>query len=158
MPRSDGGWITDDSLAELKILWAEGFSTAEIGRRLGCSKNSIVGKAIRMGLDPRPSPIRRDPPKLPPPLGPSPEVAPAPKITLPPLASAPRPDAAPRPVVAAPEPAPIPLPAPAPQPLFTAPPRPVVPEPPRYLPIGECCWPIGEAVTTTFPFCEATPW
>lgn len=46
-------------IARLRVFWAEGHSTAEIGRRMGLTKNSIVGKAHRLNLPPRPSPIRR---------------------------------------------------------------------------------------------------
>ncbi|MBW4025515.1 MAG: GcrA cell cycle regulator [Proteobacteria bacterium] len=44
---------------KLRILWSEGHSTAEIGRRLHISKNAVVGKSHRWQLPPRPSPIRR---------------------------------------------------------------------------------------------------
>ena len=50
---------TFELIADLERLWKEGASTAEIGRKLGCSKNAVVGKAHRLGLPPRPSPIRR---------------------------------------------------------------------------------------------------
>ena len=49
----------EETIRSLAQLWAEGYSTAEIGRRLGVSKNAIVGKAHRLILEPRPSPIRR---------------------------------------------------------------------------------------------------
>lgn len=52
---------TEDAIARLRLLWAEGLSTAEIGRRLNISKNAVVGKAHRLALVARPSPIRRDP-------------------------------------------------------------------------------------------------
>ena len=52
---------TAQAIEQLKALWAEGHSTAEIGRRMGVSKNAIVGKAHRLNLPARPSPIRRDP-------------------------------------------------------------------------------------------------
>ena len=52
---------TDEVIGQLRALWAEGHSTAEIGRRLGVTKNAIVGKAHRLDLPARPSPIRRDP-------------------------------------------------------------------------------------------------
>ncbi|WBO59682.1 GcrA family cell cycle regulator [Acidocella sp. MX-AZ03] len=45
---------TDDSIARLRSLWAEGLSTAEIGRRLNISKNAVVGKAHRLNLPARP--------------------------------------------------------------------------------------------------------
>jgi GcrA cell cycle regulator len=51
---------TDATIARLRVLWDEGHSTAEIGHMMGVSKNAIVGKAHRLGLKARPSPIRRD--------------------------------------------------------------------------------------------------
>src|ERR1700741_2235548 len=76
----------EDTIRQLRDLWAQGHSTAEIGRRLGVSKNAIVGKAHRLDLDARPSPIRRDAPR------PAAERAsPSPRMAgppLPPLASA----------------------------------------------------------------------
>lgn len=44
--------------AKLRDLWAEGLSTAEIGRRLNCTKHCVIGRAHRDKLPPRPSPIR----------------------------------------------------------------------------------------------------
>jgi GcrA cell cycle regulator len=49
----------DARIERLKCLWTEGHSTAEIGRRMGLSKNAVVGKAHRLSLDARPSPIQR---------------------------------------------------------------------------------------------------
>ena len=46
----------EDAIAKLRALWAEGLSTAEIGRRMGVSKNAVVGKAHRLNLPSRPSP------------------------------------------------------------------------------------------------------
>ncbi len=51
---------SEETIGRLRMLWAEGHSTAEIGRRLGISKNAVVGKAHRLDLPSRPSPIRRD--------------------------------------------------------------------------------------------------
>jgi GcrA cell cycle regulator len=48
---------TDEQIEELKRLWNDGLSTAEIGRALNVSKNAVVGKSHRLGLKPRPSPI-----------------------------------------------------------------------------------------------------
>ena len=46
----------------LTALWADtSLSSAEIGRRMGLTKNAVVGKASRMDLAPRPSPIKRLP-------------------------------------------------------------------------------------------------
>ena len=50
---------TNDRIAKLKKLWTEGLPTGEIGKRLGVSKNAVVGKAHRLSLKSRPSPIRR---------------------------------------------------------------------------------------------------
>src|ERR1700712_1999949 len=50
---------TDEVIERLRALWTEGHSTAEIGRRMGVSKNAVVGKAHRLSLTARPSPIRR---------------------------------------------------------------------------------------------------
>jgi GcrA cell cycle regulator len=50
----------EETIVRLRTLWDEGLSTAEIGRRLGVSKNAVVGKAHRLDLPARPSPIRRD--------------------------------------------------------------------------------------------------
>ena len=44
---------------DLKIMWKQGLTTGEIGKRLGVSKNSIVGKVHRLQLDARPSPIKK---------------------------------------------------------------------------------------------------
>ena len=35
---------TEDTILRLRELWSEGLSTAEIGRRLGMSKNAVVGE------------------------------------------------------------------------------------------------------------------
>lgn len=51
---------TEEKIAELTRLWGEGHSTAEIGRRMGCTKNVIVGKAHRLGLPARQSPINSE--------------------------------------------------------------------------------------------------
>jgi len=50
---------TEERVAELMRLWEAGRSASEIGRLLGVSKNSVVGKAHRMKLKARPSPIKR---------------------------------------------------------------------------------------------------
>ena len=47
------------AIAQLRALWDEGHSSAEIARRMGTSKNAIVGKAHRLQLPGRPSPIRQ---------------------------------------------------------------------------------------------------
>ena len=148
----------DETIRHLRDLWTQGHSTAEIGRRLGVSKNAIVGKAHRLDLDARPSPIRRDVAK------PATErPSPYPRMagpTLPPLASAGGPSTAlptPNVQVLRSPPAIGPRPV-APSPAVAAVPRVVMPAAPiqarRSAP--SCCWPIGEPGTKTFRFCDDT--
>jgi GcrA cell cycle regulator len=146
---------TEEAIGRLRVLWSEGHSTAEIGRRLGVSKNAVVGKAHRLDLPARPSPIRRDG------NGGAPRRPAPPRIagpTLPPLSST----ALPANDLAAESGPPARL-APATRPAM-APPvhRPVMPPPPRPAPTPRpfaraiaCCWPIGEPGTPTFHFCDA---
>lgn len=133
-----------EAIEQLRALWAEGHSTAEIGRRMGISKNAVVGKAHRLHLPARPSPIQRE------------QAAAA--------------SAAPRPVVPAASAAPA-VPAPVPRPVAQAPapvesvPRPAAPAmraapPPVVRPFQRssarsCCWPIGEPGTPEFRFCTS---
>jgi GcrA cell cycle regulator len=147
----------EETIRHLRDLWTQGLSTAEIGRRLNVSKNAIVGKAHRLDLDARPSPIRRDvvkqvierPLAYPRTAGP----------TLPPLASA---------GVASAPPSNVQLlrstPTNGPRPATVTPaapptPRALMPSAPsttiqarRSAP--SCCWPIGEPGTKTFRFCD----
>src|ERR1700722_8507945 len=53
-------WTTE-LIDQLVVLWDEGLPTAEIGRRLAISKNAVIGKAHRLSLTPRPSPLKRPP-------------------------------------------------------------------------------------------------
>lgn len=50
---------TEQMVEDLKKMWHEGLTTGEIGKRLGVSKNSIVGKVHRLQLSGRPSPIKK---------------------------------------------------------------------------------------------------
>jgi GcrA cell cycle regulator len=169
---------SDEVITQLRALWAEGHSTAEIGRRLGVTKNAIVGKAHRLDLPARPSPIRRDPDAVPvrrstvrrvegPTLPPLPSAvadcdtgfsgfgsADLP-VGTPQIAAAPQPPPRP-PVIARPVITPPPLPRPvmqAPRPV--APPhRPIAVAPRPYGRVVTCCWPIGEPGTQDFHFCD----
>ena len=119
---------TDEAIARLRKLWAEGLSTSEIGRRLNISKNAVVGKAHRLSLAPRPSPIRRV-------AGESPASRPAaPKrvlgTTLPPLSTA------------------------MAGPMLSL--RTMMPAPKYSQRTSPCCWPIGEPGKPSFHFCNET--
>lgn len=56
---SGGDW-TPERIAALIALWNEELPTSEIGRRLGITKNAVIGKVHRLGL-----PKRRLPPEKP---------------------------------------------------------------------------------------------
>src|SRR3954468_20415012 len=73
----------DENVRRLQTLWAEGHSTAEIGRRMGVTKNAIVGKAHRLNLPARPSPIRAEAERKPR------QLRRAPRVTLPGLQAPP---------------------------------------------------------------------
>jgi GcrA cell cycle regulator len=133
---------SDDMIARLRGLWEEGHSTAEIGRRMGVSKNAIIGKAHRLSLPGRPSPIRPDR---------------APGTGTRRRRSAPRRISGPTlPALAALQ-TPLPTPLVAPAPEERRPPSPRVAFAAfarvggRQLP---CCWPIGEPGTPSFRFCD----
>ena len=49
----------DENVSRLRELWDQGLPTAQIGKLIGFTKNAVVGKAHRIGLERRPSPIRR---------------------------------------------------------------------------------------------------
>jgi GcrA cell cycle regulator len=136
----------EETIIRLRALWDEGHSTAEIGRRLGVSKNAVVGKAHRLDLPARPSPIRRDGSGRSSPRRSTPRRIAGP--TLPPLSSAGM-AATPGPAMAA---SPQPL---APRPAPTVPPRVHITAPRPYGRVVTCCWPIGEPGTKSFQFCGA---
>ena len=102
---------TDERIDQLKAMWEKGLTASQIADELGgVSRNAVIGKAHRLGLQSRPSPVKaNEAPK---------KAAPVRKIAPAPEAEAPRPTpvqhSAPAPVRAAP-------PAAAPAPSFTAP-------------------------------------
>lgn len=51
---------TDERIHELTRLWDSGHSASHIGKLLGTSKNAVIGKAHRLKLPSRPSPIRAE--------------------------------------------------------------------------------------------------
>jgi GcrA cell cycle regulator len=120
---------TPERINELTRLWSEGLSTAEIGKMLGISKNAVVGKAHRLQLSSRPSPIRRM------------SVRPLVPRIREPRPAAQRNAAAFQ--LAGLEPATTSAPAPKPQPE------------PRVLELSnqKCMWPVGHPGEESFHFC-----
>jgi GcrA cell cycle regulator len=159
----------EDTIARLRMLWAEGHSTAEIGRRMAVSKNAVVGKAHRLGLAARPSPIRRDGsgaasarpaaprrsvgPTLPPlPAGPADPREVSAAILTESNSAAPIATIAVRAAIAVAT-APLVASQKAVTPVAAAPAVRVMPAP-RAARHAACCWPIGEPGTKTFRFCD----
>jgi GcrA cell cycle regulator len=124
---------TLEAIDRLRKMWAEGLSTAEIGRRMGVSRHAITGKAHRLNLSTRPSPIRRDPaePR---------HLTMGRRTTLPKIETA-----AVAGVVTDEPPPPAAGALPGKQPATTT------------QRVTKCCWPIGEPRTPDFRFCEAEP-
>jgi GcrA cell cycle regulator len=55
---------TEDAVARLKVLWADGLSASRIARELGAmSRNAVLGKVHRLGLAPRMARQRSDIPR-----------------------------------------------------------------------------------------------
>jgi GcrA cell cycle regulator len=100
---------TDERIEHLRKLWEQGNTASQIAEELGgVSRNAVIGKAHRLGLQSRPSPVKAG------------EAAPTVAAASIPAASAP----VPSPVIERPTPAPVaPTPAPAPV-AAAAPPEP----------------------------------
>ncbi|WP_293881803.1 GcrA family cell cycle regulator [Sphingomonas sp.] len=77
---------TDERIDRLKAQWEKGLTASQIAEDLGgVSRNAVIGKAHRLGLQSRPSPVKPNEPK-------------EPKVAAAPTASAPAPAAVPAPV------------------------------------------------------------
>jgi GcrA cell cycle regulator len=91
---------TDERIDQLKQLWEKGLTASQIAEKLagGISRNAVIGKAHRLGLKARPSPVKSgevaatDTPAI--------EARPAPVVAAVPVADVARPKPAPRPVAA----------------------------------------------------------
>jgi GcrA cell cycle regulator len=124
---------TDERIDRLKELWTQGNTASQIAEELGgVSRNAVIGKAHRLGLQARPSPVKANdsaaaavaPPAAPPEEAPAP-AAPEPAPVVEAAPAAPEPEVAPweeeeeapadaatsdaEPVAAQPAPAPQPL-------------------------------------------------
>ncbi|WCL54789.1 GcrA family cell cycle regulator [Gimibacter soli] len=58
---------TDERIELLKNLWDSGQSASQIAKELGegVTRNAVIGKAHRLGLKSRPSPVKADKPEAP---------------------------------------------------------------------------------------------
>lgn len=82
---------TDERIATLKKMWESGSTASQIADELGgVSRNAVIGKAHRLGLKSRPSPVKANETKA---VKPKPAAKPVAKAPL--TKPAPRPAAAP---------------------------------------------------------------
>jgi GcrA cell cycle regulator len=142
---------TDERIAKLKQGWEGGMTATQIAEMLGegVTRNAVIGKAHRLGLESRPSPVKATD------ATPAPARAAAAAPPPPPAAAAPPPAPAP---VAASAPAITPMEAPAARPV--AKPATGVSKGGKHtrtslLELNEkvCKWPIGHPGDADFHFC-----
>jgi GcrA cell cycle regulator len=175
---------TDERIDRLKELWTQGMTASQIADELGgVSRNAVIGKAHRLGLQSRPSPVK--PNEAGGEIQPAPwEAQPETEAAAPPPAAETEREGDNEPAAAAtPEPAAAPA-APQPQirsigpggfvrqapgeqqsPIPPAPPRRLVPAKPSpeiadktgLLDLNEkiCKWPVGHPGEPDFHFCGA---
>jgi GcrA cell cycle regulator len=175
---------TDERIERLKKMWHDGATASQIADELGgVSRNAVIGKAHRLGLQSRPSPVKpneepgaeeREAAPAPQPRAAEPDAKPAPAAA----AAAPSSEAAPAEAAPAQPAAPQPqirsigpggfirqTPGEQQSPIPPAPPRRLVPAKPSpeiadktsLLDLNEkiCKWPIGHPGEPDFHFCGA---
>ena len=169
---------TEERIDQLKQMWQAGNTASQIAETLGgVSRNAVIGKAHRLGLQSRPSPVKPGDTE-----SSEPAAKPAPAAAPPPIAVAPAPaSAAPRPAaIASPTTPQTDVPAPIVRsigpggfqrqnpheqqtPIPPAPPRRCVPPKPApeiadktgLLDLNDriCKWPLGHPGEPDFHFC-----
>lgn len=173
---------TDERIDRLKALWLQGMTASQIADELGgVSRNAVIGKAHRLGLQSRPSPVKHDeaetseaPPKAKAKAAPDPAPAPPPAEARrePPRSAAPaKPASVQAPAEAAqpqvrsigpggfvrqgPSDQQAPIPPAPPRRLVPAKPSPEVADKTSLLDLNEkiCKWPIGHPGEPDFHFC-----
>lgn len=171
---------TDERIDQLKAMWEKGMTASQIAEELGgVSRNAVIGKAHRLGLQSRPSPVRdgkddsspapaSSEPKAEAPPRPAPAPrAPAPAAERPavPAAAPAEPSAPPQPQIRSIGPGGFLRQAPGEQsaPIPPAPPRRLVPAKPSpemadktsLLDLNDriCKWPLGHPGEPDFHFC-----
>jgi GcrA cell cycle regulator len=110
-PQDEGTEVswTDERIETLKKMWDSGLTATQIAEELGgVSRNAVIGKAHRLGLQSRPSPVKANEAKA----AAATASATAPEPRAPAAAAPPRAPAQPAPAPAPRAPAPAPAPAP----------------------------------------------
>jgi len=165
---------TDERIDQLKQMWQAGHTASQIAETLGgVSRNAVIGKAHRLGLQSRPSPVKAGEADAEPAAKPAPVERAAPPPPPPP------PPAEPKPVAAAPAPTPqvdapvvrsigpggfqrqnpheqqSPIPPAPPRRLVPAKPSPEIADKTSLLDLNDriCKWPIGHPGEPDFHFC-----
>jgi len=171
---------TDERIEQLRQMWQNGHTASQIAETLGgVSRNAVIGKAHRLGLQSRPSPVKpgdadateaaEKPVAAAPPPAPAPasHAAPAPapaepKPATPPVAAEPKPDA---PIVRSigpggfqrqnPHEQQSPIPPAPPRRLVPAKPSPEMADKTSLLDLNDriCKWPLGHPGEPDFHFC-----